>query len=353
MNTSIMSRAAGPAAAQPSPLGLPNPQSSQSSYRDFLRSDQSQQQEMGPNSPRGTVAPGAGAPWDPTRPKTPTSSFANSASMTSSVHGVLGGPFQNSMRGGPFQRNPSTTAELTLGVAQHPPQQSLGYPYVTAPSTTYASAGGGYAAAANFNGGGYDPNRTPRGPAAVEELDEEQYVRKPPNKSFFEKLTGLFRKSNKSRSTSSYDHSQRSGPLRKSYSQHGTSTSNSPAGAGDGLRSEPSLSGGGGRKPRSLRFTFKLRMTTQMETAALLAELQRSLEAHNCWYIPEKPDNPYKLLCQFLNPNVVDGRGDCRWQMEIVRLPRLKLNGLRFKRLDGFESAYRDILTKVLNHLHL
>ena len=261
MNTSIMSRAAGPAAAQPSPLGLPSvPQSSQSSYRDFMRSDQSQQQqqqEMAPNTPRGTMAPGA-----------PTTSFMNSTgmSMSSSVHGVLGGPFQNSMRGGgPFQRSPPTTAELTLGVAQQPPQQSLGYPFVTPPSTTYATSGGGYAAAGNFNGGGYDPNRVPRGPAAVEELDEEQYVHKAPNKSFFEKLTGLFRKSNKNRSTSSYDHSQRSGPsLRKSHSQHGTSASNSPAGAGDGLRSEGSLSAGGGLKPRSMRFTFKLRVTTQV-----------------------------------------------------------------------------------------
>lgn len=336
-------------------------QSSQSSYRDFLRSEQQQQQqpELVPSTPRGTMSPGSGAPWDPTRPKTPTSSFVNSANMSSSAHGVLGisGPFQNSMRPGPFQRNPPTTAELSLGVMQQQqqPQQSIGYPFVTAPSTTYASTGG-YAAAGNFNGGGYDPNRTPRGPAQVEELEEEQYVRKAPNKSFFEKLTGLFRKSNaanKSRSSSSYDHAGNAVLLRKSHSQHGTSSSNSPAGAGDGLRSEPSLSSGGGRKPRSLRFTFKLRVTTQMETAALLTELHRSLEAHNCWFIPEKPDNPYKLLCQFLNPNVVDGRGDCRWQMEIVRLPRLRLNGLRFKRLDGFESAYRDILTKVLSNLHL
>ncbi|CAL8273976.1 unnamed protein product [Merluccius merluccius] len=100
-------------------------------------------------------------------------------------------------------------------------------------------------------------------------------------------------------------------------------------------------------KPRSLRFTWSMRTTSSMEPGDIMREIRKVLDANNCDY--EQPES-FLLLC-------VHGEGRAeslvQWEMEVCKLPRLSLNGVRFKRLSGSSIAFKNIASKVANELKL
>ncbi|AWP15979.1 putative MAP/microtubule affinity-regulating kinase 3-like [Scophthalmus maximus] len=100
-------------------------------------------------------------------------------------------------------------------------------------------------------------------------------------------------------------------------------------------------------KPRSLRFTWSMRTTSSMEPCDIMREIRKVLDANNCDY---EQQESFLLLC-------VHGDGHAenlvQWEMEVCKLPRLSLNGVRFKRISGSSIAFKNIASKVANELKL
>ncbi|XP_054651509.1 MAP/microtubule affinity-regulating kinase 3a isoform X12 [Dunckerocampus dactyliophorus] len=100
-------------------------------------------------------------------------------------------------------------------------------------------------------------------------------------------------------------------------------------------------------KPRSLRFTWSMRTTSSMEPCDIMREIRKVLDANNCDY---EQQESFLLLCVH-----GDGRAEnlVQWEMEVCKLPRLSLNGVRFKRIAGSSIAFKNIASKVANELKL
>ncbi|XP_030235258.1 serine/threonine-protein kinase MARK1 isoform X4 [Gadus morhua] len=119
-------------------------------------------------------------------------------------------------------------------------------------------------------------------------------------------------------------------------------------------RSEtPSASGdskdeaGRDSKPRSLRFTWSMKTTSSMEPADMMREIRKVLDANSCDY---EQRERFLLFCVH-----GDARQDnlVQWEMEVCKLPRLSLNGVRFKRISGTSIAFKNIACKIANELKL
>ncbi|XP_055799214.1 serine/threonine-protein kinase MARK2-like isoform X13 [Salvelinus fontinalis] len=119
-----------------------------------------------------------------------------------------------------------------------------------------------------------------------------------------------------------------------------SSTSTVPSTTTPGLTSKDN-------KPRSLRFTWSMKTTSSMEPTEMMKEIRKVLDSNSCEYeLRER----YMLLCVSGNP----ARDDfVEWEMEVCKLPRLSLNGVRFKRISGTSIAFKNIASKVANELKL
>lgn len=100
-------------------------------------------------------------------------------------------------------------------------------------------------------------------------------------------------------------------------------------------------------KPRSLRFTFSMKTTSSKEPDSIIGEIRRVLESNGVEF---EQRERYLLFCVH-----GDGRGDnlIQWEMEVCKLPRLSLNGVRFKRISGTSMAFKNIASKISNELCL
>ncbi len=100
-------------------------------------------------------------------------------------------------------------------------------------------------------------------------------------------------------------------------------------------------------KPRSLRFTWSMKTTSSMDPNDMMKEIRKVLEANNCDY---EQKEKFLLMCIHGDP-----REDSmvQWEMEVCKLPRLSLNGVRFKRISGSSIGFKNIASKIANELKL
>ena len=100
-------------------------------------------------------------------------------------------------------------------------------------------------------------------------------------------------------------------------------------------------------KPRSLRFTWNMRTTSSMDAHDVITEIKRVLDIQRVDYDTR---DKFLLLCSLGEEAQEDF---LQWEMEVCKLPRLSVNGVRFKRLVGNSMGYKNIVANITSELRL
>ena len=100
-------------------------------------------------------------------------------------------------------------------------------------------------------------------------------------------------------------------------------------------------------KPRSLRFTWNMRTTSSMDAHDVITEIKRVFDVQRVDYDTR---DKFLLLCS-LGEEAQETF--LQWEMEVCKLPRLSVNGVRFKRLVGNSMGYKNIVANITSELRL
>uniref|UniRef100_A0A8C8GNA9 MAP/microtubule affinity-regulating kinase 3 n=1 Tax=Oncorhynchus tshawytscha TaxID=74940 RepID=A0A8C8GNA9_ONCTS len=315
------------------PQGSGYPKRSQTSTAENNIKEEGGVQLRKPNTPGGRSVP-------PSSPLLGNANNPNKADIPNGKKGVTPVPNNNTGSGGMTRRNTyvcsdkNATDRLSVipngkekSVAVSPGQRN---PVVSTHSITSATTPDrlrfprGTASRSTFHGGQLREHRTAtyNGPPASPTLSDDAarltQTRSRGSSNLFSKLTSKL--------------------TRRNMSFRFTKSRNVP-----GDQKGESKDG----KPRSLRFTWSMRTTSSMEPCDIMEEIRKVLNANNCDY---EQQECFLLLC-------VHGDGHAenlvQWEMEVCKLPRLSLNGVRFKRISGSSITFKNIASKVANELKL
>lgn len=85
-----------------------------------------------------------------------------------------------------------------------------------------------------------------------------------------------------------------------------------------------------------------------MKPDAMLSKICTVLTSNDCRYTEV---GQYTLMCWHGDEH--SNKAYVQWEMEVCRLPRLSLNGIRLRRIAGSAISFKNIVTTITNGLQL